>query len=82
MAIDPDLMQRLRARYLASLPEKLERLESLRAQLEQGDEAAVEPLRVLAHRLAGSGASYGWPEISEAGERLEQASPDERAAAL
>ncbi len=82
MSVDPSVMDRLRRRYFDSLPDKLTTLESLRARLEVGDEAALESLQAFAHRIGGTGGSYGWLKISEAGTRLELADDSQRTDAL
>ena len=57
--------------YLASLSAHADGLEEAMTRLQSsGDEA---PLRRLAHRLRGSGGSYGFPEITEAATAVEDA---------
>lgn len=53
--------------YLAARREDCHRLEAAIA------DADADVLRDLGHRLVGSGASYGFPEISALGARLEAA---------
>ncbi len=43
---------------------------------------AIDSIRRIAHTLRGSGGTYGFPEISEAAMRLEDASPEDIQAAL
>jgi HPt (histidine-containing phosphotransfer) domain-containing protein len=57
----------LRADYVAALPT---RLATLRAALERDDRAAVQ---YEAHRLAGTGHSYGFPQLTEWGRAVEKA---------
>jgi Hpt domain len=38
--------------------------------------------RTLGHQFAGTGSSFGFPELSDQGRALEHATPDELAAAL
>lgn len=72
MELKSDVMGQLRDRYRRSLPDKRQQLEQLRDRLRQG-EPCVEEIRRLAHRYSGSGASYGWPEISDAAAKVELA---------
>lgn len=60
------------ARYRQRLPRRLAEIEQLLRGVEGGDSAALEQLRVVAHRLAGSGGTYGFPAISTAGHALEE----------
>jgi HPt (histidine-containing phosphotransfer) domain-containing protein len=64
----------LRRRYLASLPAKRRELAAAWAALAAGSttDQALEHLRHLAHRLAGSAGLYGLPEISAAARSLEE----------
>ena len=59
------VLNSLRSSYAESLPEKIEHLKELSKQ-GQADE-----LRKAAHKLKGSGQSYGFPEISKICEQLE-----------
>jgi signal transduction histidine kinase/DNA-binding response OmpR family regulator len=69
----PDLPDWIVQDYLA-------RLTSMRDSLEASLRAGVfEDVRALAHQLAGSGTSYGFPEITAAGRACEEAI-DKRAA--
>jgi serine phosphatase RsbU (regulator of sigma subunit) len=63
----------LRAQYTQQLPQRALEVEDAwrRAQCE-GAPGLVD-LRMLAHRLAGSGASYGFPEVSTSARVLESA---------
>jgi HPt (histidine-containing phosphotransfer) domain-containing protein len=56
----------LRQGYLAGLPA---RLVVIRAAQKAGDRTA---LQLEAHRLAGTGVSYGAPMLSEWGQRVER----------
>lgn len=61
--MDTDTASELRARYVASFPAKRQAIEgAVRRAL--GQPEALAALIVLVHRLAGSGASYGFPAIS------------------
>jgi HPt (histidine-containing phosphotransfer) domain-containing protein len=56
----------LRDAFVGGLPA---RLDGLRAALAAGDRVAVQ---VEAHRLAGTGVSYGLPELTQWGRAVEQ----------
>jgi diguanylate cyclase (GGDEF)-like protein len=62
----------LQREYLSELPA---RLEELRAEIEDfraGTEEAAAALRTRFHRLAGSGSSHGFPELSDIAREMEQ----------
>lgn len=64
--------------YVAGLPERLHVLEETAARLldappEDESRAAVSEIRDIAHRLAGSGATYGFHALSMAARELEAA---------
>lgn len=64
----------LRAAYVAQLRGKIDELAAAIEAIEQAPEAS-EMLTLLyqgAHRLAGSGSTYGLPEVSQAARQLEQ----------
>lgn len=62
-------LRRLRESYASALPAKLALVEQ--AFRSHQDKDALRTLRHLAHGLAGSGATFGYPELSEAARRLE-----------
>jgi len=70
---DQARVDELRARYLASVPEKLNQLQDAwsRIQTEGWNAETVEPLRAMAHRLAGSAGSYGFRSQGQAAADLE-----------
>lgn len=78
MSTDPDdaLAQQLRAlrrEYLVDSSKRVAELRALWARLAAGERAAAPELRQAFHRLAGSGGSYGFPDVStrsREGERL------------
>lgn len=72
----------LKEQYRKSLQEKLRLLTGLLPALRQGDEHALERLRELAQGLSGSGASFGFPEISAAARAVEDADDPQRLAQL
>ncbi|MBT3352120.1 MAG: hypothetical protein HOC91_18085 [Nitrospinaceae bacterium] len=63
----------LKKEYLSRWPEKNERLETLLAQItdQQGSGDALKDFRMEFHKLAGSGGSYGMPEITETSREAE-----------
>jgi diguanylate cyclase (GGDEF)-like protein len=54
----------LRREYVSSLPGRLEELREGIAALKQGTAEATGTLRAQLHRLAGSGGSYGFSDLS------------------
>ncbi|MCX4246466.1 Hpt domain-containing protein [Paraliomyxa miuraensis] len=82
MSLGPEARARLHARYLAGLSERLDVMVTLRARLDAADPQASEEARSLGHQFAGTGASFGLPELSERGQDLEQCDDDQRAQAL
>ena len=54
----------LQLEYLASMPARLEELRSDIAGLRTGVAGAEASLKVRLHRLAGSGGSYGFVDLS------------------
>lgn len=76
--VDPALAQsrlrELRARFGASLRERLDRLDSLLEAARSGSaEGALAQALVAAHRLAGTAGTFGHIEAGEAAAALEQA---------
>lgn len=64
-------MQTQRALYAAQLPDKIAALESALRHPDAGHEAALAAL-AQAHRLAGSGGTFGFPEVSRAAAGIER----------
>lgn len=65
-------MQTQREFYLASLPAKVAQLgAALQQYLQTGDDAAGLSALAEAHKLAGSGGTFGFPAISEAAAGIE-----------
>lgn len=68
-----DELNRLNAAYREKLPEKIASLEDawamVRREPEKGE--ALENFHLKVHSLAGSGATYGLPELSAAARKLE-----------
>jgi diguanylate cyclase (GGDEF)-like protein len=67
-----DVFQQLQREYVTELPLRLEELQADVLAFEAGHPDAAESLRVRIHRLAGSGGSYGFPEISTLAREMEQ----------
>ena len=57
-------LRQLRREYLHDSSARVEELRQLRARLSREGAAALPDLRQAFHRLAGSGGSYGFPEVS------------------
>ena len=76
-------MQQLRRHYIEALPARLAALETAWDEHRSEISGGTEGLRRLAHNLKGSGATYGFPDISEAARSLEELllaeSPDREA---
>lgn len=62
----------LRLEYLASLPARLGELRADLAALRSGDAGIQALLKIRLHRLAGSGGSYGFAELSSIAREAEQ----------
>lgn len=60
-----DALRLLRAEYLADAPRKVAELWAAHAGVQNDGVQKLEALRVLVHRLAGSGGSYGLPAVTE-----------------
>ncbi len=54
----------LQLEYLAAMPTRLEELRSDLAGFRDGHRDATDSLKVRLHRLAGSGGSYGFLDLS------------------
>ena len=67
-----DALIELQREYLAEFPERLEELRTDIASFRALRPEAAASLRTRFHRLAGSGGSYGFPEISVLARELEQ----------
>jgi HPt (histidine-containing phosphotransfer) domain-containing protein len=68
----PSVLDQLRAGYVKSLPDKLKIIATAVAARD------FTTIIRLGHQLKGSGLSYGFPEISEFGVRLEEAAENRR----
>jgi len=66
-------MKALREEYLAASPERVRELSEALGRLRSRDAAALGDLLRCFHRLAGSGGSYGFPEITDRSREAERA---------
>ena len=69
MAPDPEdllaqQLRQLRQEYLRDSTKRVEELRSLRGRVAEQGQVALSDLRQAFHRLAGSGGSYGFPDVS------------------
>ncbi len=66
-------MRVLRVQYLEKLKFQVQQLESFLSAAKSNslNNEDIAELKMQAHKLAGTGATYGYPYISEAGENLE-----------
>ncbi len=67
---DPEL-KKLRAEFAASLPERLKKIKEALKAGGASEAGAIAELRQQAHKLAGLGGSYGYPELSELSAAIE-----------
>lgn len=63
-------MEDLQAYYRGSLRNRIETLEGVREDLARHDPEAVDSVHRIAHSLKGTGASYGFPEITHAAQAV------------
>lgn len=75
-------MEELRRFYREGLTARIEALEQARFRLRHDPAVARETIAEIAHRLKGTGATYGFPEITEAARAVEEAGQDELAPLL
>lgn len=71
------MQEELQKKYLASLPERVEELKTSGRLLQQGNAVAEQTLRTLAHSLHGSGATFGFPQISDSARAAEHAATEQ-----
>ena len=64
-------LDRLREKFAAELPQRLAEADGLLASLRSGDAEALKGLRLIAHRLHGTGGTMGFSALSEAAAALE-----------
>lgn len=63
----------LRAQYLAEAPGRIADLRAVLGRVRGGDGSALGELRLLLHRLAGSGGSYGLQAVTDTARSAEHA---------
>ncbi|RZU47675.1 PleD family two-component response regulator [Fluviicoccus keumensis] len=68
-------IQQVKAGFLASLPETVSRIRDLWNSLRHAEwtDAQARELQIIAHRLAGSGGTFGFPEVTRLGAGLDAA---------
>lgn len=69
-------MDDLKQFYRSALHTRIEALETAATTLDADAAGALSTIRRLAHSLRGSGATYGYPEITDAALAVEEAEPD------
>lgn len=69
---DAALLDELRAFYRSALAERVQTLSAARAAA--SDPVARTTMRRMAHALRGSGSTYGFPDVTAAAARVEEAS--------
>jgi DNA-binding response OmpR family regulator len=75
-------MDELQQFFRDSVVDQIRALEPLVGPVAAGDPASIALARRIAHSLKGAGASYGYPEISEAASQLEKAENDDLSGAV
>lgn len=75
-------MDELQQFFRDSIVDQLTALEALADRASRGEADALVQVRTIAHSLKGSGASYGFPEVSEAAARIESSDGDHLAKEL
>ena len=68
-------IQQVKAGFLASLPGTVDRITALWKTLRHAEwsRANAQELQSIAHRLAGSGGTFGFPEVTRMGVALDVA---------
>lgn len=74
--------EEIREKYRSGLSERIAELERFKNQPGFPDASALAAVRKIAHQFKGSGTTYGFPELTEAGAAVEAASPAALTAAL
>ena len=72
------LQRNLRRSYIDRLPARIRQLEAFHERIAQSDATAIAEAQAIAHQLAGSGASYGFEDITGSARAFERA-PAEKA---
>ena len=63
---DPE-MKAIRDEFIASFDDRLEILRKGVAQLKSGDAEALKNIQYVAHKIAGTAESYGFPSLTRIG---------------
>lgn len=58
------LMDRLRAEYLAGIPSRLDEMRAALQAWRSGEPSGTPPLPVLFHRLSGSAGAHGFGQVT------------------
>ncbi len=58
------------------------RRKAIKAMLEALEQRDYETIRILGHRMKGSGAGYGFDAITDMGDTIEQAAKDKDSAVI
>lgn len=66
-------MDDLQQWYRDGLASRIQALQAAKQELLKGNPEVKESIRRIAHSLRGSGATYGFPQITAAGTELEEA---------
>ncbi len=69
-------MDDLQQWYRDRLSSRIEALQVAKKELLKGNPEVKESIRRIAHSLRGSGATYGFQQITDAGAELEEASDE------
>ncbi|MCH7955515.1 MAG: response regulator [Candidatus Marinimicrobia bacterium] len=75
-------MDELKSAYIQGLSSRVKALTASKNELEINGEVARKAIRRISHSLRGSGGTYGFPEISELAERVEESSDSNISKAL
>ncbi len=70
-------LEELRREFVEGLPEQAAALDAALKLMEAAPAEAAQVIRRVGHRLRGSGGSYGFPELTEAGAAVELAEADQ-----
>ena len=70
-------MDDLKQFFRSALSTRIEALETAATTMEADPAGALSTIRRLAHSLRGSGATYGYPQITEAATAVEEAEPED-----
>lgn len=68
-------IEQLRPRFRAAMAEHMDRLEDVLDALLEGSDArsGLQRAIFIAHRVAGTAATFGWPDLGDQARRIEEA---------